>query len=150
MSIVKTKTLTVKSPVFEERGLIPALYTCDGLNINPPLVIGDIPHETQSLALIVDDPDAPHGTFVHWIMWNIPPTALIDENSAPGREGKNGLMKNRYFGPCPQSGAHHYHFKVYALDAMLDLRDNTGKGELLRAMDGHVLAEGELTGIYQR
>ena len=112
--LTATKTLTVSSPAFSNNGFIPSKYTCDGSNINPELIIRDIPQDTRSLALIIDDPDAPKGTFDHWVMWNIPVKDKIDENSTPGAEGKNGKNENKYMGPCPPSGTHHYHFKVYA------------------------------------
>lgn len=143
-------TLTVSSAAIENKGFIPARYTCDGDGINPQLVIGNLPIETKSMALIIDDPDAPSGTFVHWVMWNIPPKGRIEENSAPGKEGKNGKKENLYAPPCPSSGTHHYHFKVYALDTMLDLYDNTDKKALLKAMEGHILASGELVAMYKK
>lgn len=150
MTIVAQSTLIVKSSAFEDNGFIPAKYTCDGEGINPPLTIGNLPQDAKSIALIIDDPDAPSGTFDHWVIWNIPPQDRIAENTAPGVEGKNGKKENRYSGPCPPSGTHHYHFKIYALDTMLDLHDNTDKKSLLRAMDGHILASGELIGLYSK
>ncbi len=150
LAIAVNATLTVKSPAFKDKDFIPSKYTCDGLNINPPLTIGDIPKTTQSIALVVDDPDAPKGTFDHWIMWNIPPLAQIDEGSTPGTQGENGKKENKYTGPCPPSGTHHYHFKVYALDSMLDLPVGTDKKALERAMKGHIIAFGELTGMYKK
>ncbi len=149
MAIVNIRTMSVKSPAFAANGFIPARYTCEGSNISPPLVIDNIPEETRTLALIVEDPDAPGGTFDHWVMWNIPPDGRIEEDSAPGREGKNSAQENKFYAPCPPSGTHHYHFKVYALDTELDLPDNTHKKALVKAMEGHILAEGELTGLYQ-
>lgn len=145
-----SKTLTIKSPAFENNGSIPSKYTCDGSNINPAITIDEIPTETVSLALVLDDPDAPNGTFDHWVMWNIPPTQMIEENSNPGSEGKNGMKENKYIGPCPPKGTHHYHFKVYALDTKLDLEDNTDKKVLEKAMEGHILANGELIGLYKK
>lgn len=149
-TIVITKTLTVKSPAFSQNDFIPSKYTCDGANVNPELIIEDIPTDAKSLALIVDDPDAPKGTFDHWIMWNIPVGKKIEENSTPGAQGKNSNQENKYTGPCPLSGTHHYHFKVYALDAKLDLPFNTDKKVLLKAMEEHILGEGELIGTYRR
>jgi len=150
LAIVTSKTLTITSSDFSDNGLIPSKYTCDGANINPELTIKDIPKETASLVLIVDDPHAPKGTFDHWVMWNIPVKDKIAENSTPGIEGKNGKGENKYTGPCPPSGAHHYHFKVYALDTKLQLAANSGKNIVLKAIEGHILASGELVGIYKK
>lgn len=150
MSLILNKSLTVKSSAFANDALIPAKYTCDGQNINPELTIADFPKETKTLALVIEDPDAPKGTFDHWVMWNIPPGQKIRENSAPGTQGKNGNKENKYYGPCPPSGTHHYHFKVYALDEELNLPDSTDKNKLMEAMQGHILAQGELIGRYQR
>jgi len=144
------KELRITSPAFENKGSIPSKYTCDGRNVNPPLRIEDMPKETQSLVLIVDDPDAPAGTFDHWIVWNIPPTERIEENSVPGTEGLNDLRKHSYGGPCPPSGTHRYFFKVYALDTKLSLNPNSRKRDLEKAMTGHILAKGELIGLYRR
>jgi Raf kinase inhibitor-like YbhB/YbcL family protein len=143
-------TLTVQSSAFKNDGKIPTQYSCEGKGINPPLTITGIPTATVSLALIVDDPDAPNGTFDHWVMWNIPPTGKIDENSAPGVQGKNGRSENKYTGPCPPSGIHHYYFKVYALDTKLSLPMSTDKKALMEAMIGHTLAKGELVGTYEK
>jgi Raf kinase inhibitor-like YbhB/YbcL family protein len=143
-------TLTLESPAFRNNEFIPTQFTCDGSGINPPLRISDIPAETQSLALIVDDPDAPNGTFDHWLMWNISPHGRIDENAVPGVIGRNGKGDNRYTGPCPPSGIHHYHFKVYALDVMLNLSEGATKGELEKSMEGHVIGTGVLIGLYQK
>jgi Raf kinase inhibitor-like YbhB/YbcL family protein len=150
MAIVANKTLTIKSPEFSDNGMIPAKYTCSGSNINPELTIKDIPNETRSLALIVEDPDAPSGTFDHWIMWNIPVKEKIEENSAPGTQGKNGKNENRYMGPCPPSGTHHYHFRIYALSNKLDLPAGSDKKALLNAMEGNIIGKGELTGLYKK
>ena len=151
MAIVANKTLTVNSPAFENNQSIPPKYTCDGSNINPALTIKDIPKETQSLVLVMDDPDVPKGTFDHWIMWNIPVKEKIEENSAPGTQGKNSKGENQYYGPCPPSGAgHHYHFHVYALDTKLNLSANTDSGALLKAMNGHIIGQGELIGTYKK
>jgi len=144
------KKLVVKSPAFENNQLIPAKYTCDGDNVNPPLTIEGVPEETKSLVLIVDDPDAPMGTFDHWIVWNIPPTSKIEENTVPGAEGMSSYRKHAYGGPCPPYGTHRYFFKVYALDMKLDLTANSKKKDVEKAMESHVLAEGELVGLYRR
>jgi Raf kinase inhibitor-like YbhB/YbcL family protein len=144
------KPLEVSSPAFNDRDSIPDKYTCDGLNISPPLVIEHIPDEARSLVLVMDDPDAPHGTFVHWVMWNIPVTHHILENDVPGIEGMNDFGRTRYGGPCPPSGTHRYYFKIYALDDLLELPSTTDKAALEEAIHGHVLAFGETIGLYRR
>jgi Raf kinase inhibitor-like YbhB/YbcL family protein len=142
--------LTVKSSAFEANKKIPKKYTCDGDAINPPLTIEGVPKEAKSLALIFDDPDAVSGTFDHWIMWNIPPsTSKIEENSAPGIQGLNSAREASYHPPAPPSGSHHYTFKLYALDQTLNLPSTTKKAALLKAMQGHILAEGEIIGLYR-
>jgi Raf kinase inhibitor-like YbhB/YbcL family protein len=150
MTAAINKPLMVTSPVFANNENIPAKYTCIGSNINPAIIITDIPDGTKSLALIVDDPEAPNGTFDHWIMWNIPVTGKIDENSAPGVQGKNGKGENKYIGPCPPSGEHHYNFKVYALDTKLKLAVGADKDMLLKVMDKHILASGGLIGLFKK
>jgi Raf kinase inhibitor-like YbhB/YbcL family protein len=142
--------LKISSSAFKENDLIPAKYTCDGININPPLDIGDIPEKAKCLALIVDDPDAPAGTWVHWVVWNIPVTHHLKEKTVHGTEGINDFGKHSYGGPCPPSGKHRYFFKVYALDQLLVLPAATNKLQLERVMSGHILAFGELTGLYER
>lgn len=144
------KELKIKSSAFEHNGLIPKKYTCDGEDVNPPLSIEGIPEGTQSLALIVDDPDAPMGTWDHWIVWNITPTKDLEENSIPGVEGMNDFRKHSYGGPCPPGGTHRYFFKVYALDTKLNLSANSKKKDLEKAMQGHIVAKGELVGRYSR
>lgn len=132
-------------------GEIPPVYTCDGQNINPPLSISEVPAEAQSLVLIVDDPDAPRGDWVHWLVWNISPaTTEISENSVPGTEGTTDFGEIGWGGPCPPSGVHRYFFKLYALDTSLDLPTSTTKADLLAAMEGHILVTNELIGTYQR
>jgi Raf kinase inhibitor-like YbhB/YbcL family protein len=150
MAIAANKTLILKSPAFGNNDFIPSKYSCKGSNINPELITGDIPKETKSLAILVDDPDAPNGTFDHWVMWNIPVLYRIEANSAPGAQGKNGKGENKYTGPCPPSGTHHYHFRIYALDTKLDLPIGTDKNMLLKAMDAHILAFGELIGLFKK
>lgn len=143
--------LTVHSSAFKQNEHIPSKYTCDGLNINPEILIDNIPANTKTLAVIVDDPDAPSGTFCHWVMWDIPPASKIKEDSKPGTQGKNSMGKNSYFGPCPPGGTHHYHFKVYALDTELrHLPANTDEKALLSAMKTHIISSGELIGLYKR
>jgi len=144
------KELTVTSPAFESNKLIPSKYTCDGDDVNPTLNIKGIPEETKSLVLIIDDPDAPMGTWDHWIVWNIPPTNKIEENSIPGSEGLNDFRKHSYGGPCPPSGTHRYFFKIYALDTKLNLDPNSRKKDVEKAMKDHILAKGELVGLYRR
>lgn len=142
--------LIISSSAFEPSGFIPAKYTCDGINVNPPLHIGNLPAEVQSLVLIVDDPDAPSGTWVHWVVWNIAPSPFISQNTRPGTEGTNDFGSQRYGGPCPPSGTHRYFFKVYALDNSLELPAGASKRTVLTAMEGHLLAQGELMGRYKR
>jgi Raf kinase inhibitor-like YbhB/YbcL family protein len=142
--------LIITSPAFENGKTIPSKYTCDGDNINPPLEIREIPHETQTLAIICEDPDAPRGVFDHWLVWNIPRTNTINENSNPGISGINGMDKTGYHGPCPPSGEHRYYFYVYALDSDIELPPGLDKKSLRQAMESHILARGELMGVYQR
>ncbi len=142
--------LTIKSSAFEAHQKIPKKYTCEGDGVNPPLTVEDIPEKTESLALICEDPDAVSGTFDHWIMWNIPAsTNCIEENSAPGVEGLNSGRRSGYYPPCPPSGSHRYFFKIYALDQTLNLPVSTKKAALQKALQGHILAEGELIGMYR-
>ncbi|MGO8807258.1 MAG: YbhB/YbcL family Raf kinase inhibitor-like protein [Candidatus Bathyarchaeia archaeon] len=142
--------LTVKSPAFEAGNLIPKKYACDGQDINPPLTIEGVPKEAKTLVLAIDDPDAPSGTFDHWIVWNIPAsTTKIAENSVPGKEGFNGARQTGYMGPCPPSGTHRYFFKIYALDTELNLALGSKKKDAEKAMYGHVIAKGELMAIYR-
>ncbi len=146
-------TLKLSSPSFKHNGSIPVKYTCDGKDINPPLTIENIPSNAKSLALIVDDPDAPAGTWVHWVLWNIgPATKEISENAVPpgALQGINDFRKHDYGGPCPPSGTHRYFFKLYALDVMLSLGPKTNKAELERAMKGHIIVQCELVGLYKR
>lgn len=143
--------LTIKSPAFEPNKLIPRKYSCDGDDINPPLAIEGIPKDAKTLVLIVDDPDAPSGTFDHWIVWNIPTsTSKIGENTIPGKEGMNSARQPSYMGPCPPSGTHRYFFKVYALDTELSLGINSRKRDVEKAMQDHIIAKGELIGLYRR
>lgn len=147
----KQDAMKLSSDVFVNNGAIPKKYTCDGLNVNPPLRIEHVPDKARSLALVVDDPDAPMGTWDHWEVWNImPKTTTIAENSVPGTEGKNSWGQRAYGGPCPPRGTHRYFFKLYALDTELKLAASTDKKTLERAMEGHILAKAELIGLYQR
>ncbi|MEK6619132.1 MAG: YbhB/YbcL family Raf kinase inhibitor-like protein [Nitrospirota bacterium] len=150
--------MELKSSAFEQGGLIPAKYTCDGPDISPPLSWSDPPVGNKSLALIVDDPDAPSGTWVHWIAWNIPANARVLDEDLPKRESlpngmKQGMTDFRrvgYGGPCPPSGTHRYFFKLYALDTTFNLPSSTTKKELEKAMQGHILKQAELIGKYRR
>jgi Raf kinase inhibitor-like YbhB/YbcL family protein len=150
MATNEASTLVVSSPAFQQGEMIPSKYTCEGSNINPPLQIDHIPEETKTLALITEDPDAPKGTFDHWLVWNIPPKAAIGENTSPGISGANGAGKTGYHGPCPPSGSHRYYFHVYALDTSLDLLAGETKEALQAAMETHILASGSLMGRYQK
>jgi len=147
---METKQMTVTSPAFESEGSIPSKYTCDGEEINPALHIADIPAEAITLALIMEDPDAPKGIFDHWIVWNIDPIANIPENSRPGISGKNSAGKTGYHGPCPPNGEHRYFIYVFALDADIDLPAGADKVALRDAMEGHIIGQGSLMGVYGR
>jgi len=147
---VSFKELKVTSPAFQDGESIPSKYTCDGLNISPPLNIQSIPGEAACLALIADDPDAPNGTWVHWVVWNMPVTHHIKENEIHGTEGLNDFKKHNYGGPCPPSGTHRYFFKIYALSSLLNLSSDTSKLQLEKAMSAHIIAFGELVGLYKR
>lgn len=143
--------MNISSSAFQNNAMIPVKYTCDGENTNPPLLFSDVPENTKSLILIMDDPDAPSGTWVHWIVWNIDPkTKQIPANSVPvsAIQGKTS-RKNSYGGPCPPSGQHRYFFKLYALDTMLNLDANATKKDLIQEMENHILAQGELIGLYR-
>ena len=142
--------LKVTSPVFKDGEMIPPAYTCEGVNISPPLDITHIPEETLCLALIMDDPDAPSGTWVHWLAWNIPVTHHIRQNELHGMQGTNDFHHDYYGGPCPPSGTHRYFFKVYALDALLELPASTRKEQLEIAMSEHIIGFGRLVGLYKK
>lgn len=145
--------MRLSSPVFTHNTEMPALYTCDEKDISPPLTIQDVPMNATSLALIVDDPDAPNGDWVHWLVWNIPPSIdAIAENTLPAgaEEGTTDFERTGYGGPCPPSGTHRYFFKLFALDTRLTLPSTTKKTDLARAMTGHILAETQLIGLYHR
>ena len=145
--------MTITSPAFKNGALIPSRFTCDGDDISPALVIGNVPPEAKSLALIMDDPDAPGGMWVHWVVWNMDPkTTEIGVNKVPAgaNQGMNDFRKAPYGGPCPPSGTHRYFFKLYALDAKLELGAGTNKAGLEKAMKGHILAQAELMGKYKR
>jgi Raf kinase inhibitor-like YbhB/YbcL family protein len=150
---VRMVQIDLTSPAFHGGGAIPGTYTCDGRDVNPPLVIGPAPAGTRTLALLVDDPAGPVGIWVHWVLWNISPeTREIHENSVPSgaRQGRNDWHRAGYGGPCPPSGTHRYFFKLYALDTLLNLGPTTTKAELERSMQGHILGRGELMGTYRK
>lgn len=134
--------------------MIPSRYTCDGANINPRLVIEDVPPNTVSLALIMHDPDAPMpGGFTHWVAWNLSPKLKhIEENSFPkeGLQGENGAQLKKYIGPCPPSGTHRYFFTLYALNTLLRKEPTFNKDELENAMKGNIIEKAELVGLYSR
>ncbi|MBF0505856.1 MAG: YbhB/YbcL family Raf kinase inhibitor-like protein [Nitrospirae bacterium] len=145
--------LKISSTAFPDNGNIPSKYTCDGTDINPPLFIENVPQEAKSLVLIVDDPDAPMGTWVHWVVWNISPrTKEIKENDSPqgASFGLNDFRKKSYGGPCPPSGTHRYFFKLYALDTALDLPAGAKKGDVEKAMKGHIISQTQTIGLYKR
>jgi Raf kinase inhibitor-like YbhB/YbcL family protein len=149
----KETTMNITSPAFEEGGKIPSKFTCDGENINPALKIEGVPPAAKSLALIVDDPDAPMGTWNHWLVWNLKPDLKeIAEHSAPADavQGANDFKKNNYGGPCPPSGTHRYFFRLYALDFVPNLPASTNRKALDKALHGHVIAEAALMGKYAR
>jgi Raf kinase inhibitor-like YbhB/YbcL family protein len=153
-----TMDIKITSSAFEEGGMIPSKYTCDGENISPPLSWSGAPSETKSFALINDDPDAPAGTWVHWVIYNIPGTEKGLKESLPVKknlddgtvQGLNDFRKTGYGGPCPPGGTHRYYFKLYALDVTLNIDGDATKDKLLEAMKGHILAEGQLMGKYSR
>lgn len=147
-----TATLTLTSPAFVEGTSIPSAYTCDGQDVHPELQITGVPGDAKSLVLIMDDPDSPTGTWDHWVVFNIPATTLIIEagKEPDGVQGKNTWQKAGYGGPCPGQGEHHYRFKLYALDTLLELSEGATKQEIEQAMQGHILAQTILTGLYQR
>ena len=147
---MEPQKLKITSTAFKEGEAIPSKYTCDGEEINPPLKVDDIPANAKTLAVIVEDPDAPKGTYDHWLVWNISPTGHIKENSRPGISGHNGAGKTGYHGPCPPSGSHRYYFNVYALDSELDLPVGSDKNVLQEAMRPHIIAEGTLMGRYEK
>ena len=152
------KTMKIFSSAFSEGTLIPKKFTCDDINISPPLEWSEVPEGTKTFALICDDPDAPMGTWVHWVLFNLPASVHeLSENIPPidklpngALQGKNDFRKTGYGGPCPPGGTHRYYFKLYALDVELDTELGITKSELLDKMQGHILAEAQLMGKYQR
>lgn len=141
------------SPAFSQEEQMPQEYTCEAENVSPPLQVAEVPSEAKSLALIVDDPDAPSATWTHWLVWNVGPgTAEIMEDTVPEGAivGTNDFKKAEYNGPCPPSGTHRYVFKVYALDTVLDLEEGADRGELEEAMEEHILDSAELVGLFTK
>jgi Raf kinase inhibitor-like YbhB/YbcL family protein len=152
------KTMEINSTAFKQGGMIPAKYTCDGLNVSPPLSWSNFPKETKSFSLICDDPDAPVGTWVHWVIYDIPagitqlPESVLPQREIArgGKQGVNDFRKIGYGGPCPPGGEHRYYFKLYTLDGTTGLEPGATKEQLLKAMQGHILAEAQLMGKYKR
>ncbi len=150
--------IKITSSAFAEGGLIPPQYTCDGDDISPPLKWESVPDGTKSIALVCDDPDAPMGTFVHWVLYNLPADAMELSENMPtdptlpsgARQGVSDFGRTGYGGPCPPGGTHRYFFKLYALDALVDLPSGARKADLVRVMKGHILAQGQLMGKYRR
>ncbi len=160
--------MNISSSAFQNNTAIPTKFTCDGERINPALEFSDVPTETKSLALIMDDPDAPMGEFVHWVVFNLPTDTIniaadVNQGQTPARQsqapgvaggpastiGKNSGNQNNYFPPCPPSGRHRYIFRLFALDTMLSLGANASKKDVVDAMKNHILAEAELIGLYR-
>ncbi|MGE5521531.1 MAG: YbhB/YbcL family Raf kinase inhibitor-like protein [Candidatus Dadabacteria bacterium] len=145
--------MKIESSAFQNGEAIPSKYSCQGANINPPLHFSEVPATAKSLVLIVDDPDAPAGTWTHWVLWNIEAQTgeMVENSKPPGSvQGKNSWGKNSWGGPCPPSGTHRYFFKVYALDKMLSIPSSSDAKQLEKAMDEHIVAKGELMGIYKK
>jgi len=145
--------MKIESPAFKSNELIPPKYTCDGENINPPLLISDVPENAKSLVLIVDDPDATSGTWVHWTIWNISPGVKeIPENSCPQNavEGMIGSGRCGYSGPCPPSGTHRYFFKLFALNTTLDIDTSSEAADVEKEMEESILVKAQLVGLYKR
>ncbi|MBU0548444.1 MAG: YbhB/YbcL family Raf kinase inhibitor-like protein [Candidatus Omnitrophica bacterium] len=142
--------MKLSSSEFEHKTFIPQKFTCQGNGINPALIIEGIPEKVKSLALIMDDPDAPGGDFVHWVLYDIPVMGRIDEDTIPGKQGLNSLGKLGYVSPCPPTGTHRYFFKIYALDKILNLDEGLSKSELEKEISAHLLDKAELIGLYQK
>lgn len=148
---METTTLTkinLTSPEFDAGEEMPRRFTCDGDNINPPLKLENLPPNTASLALMLEDPDAPGGTWTHWLAWDLPPELTIDENSTVGVMGINDFGTTMYHGPCPAIGTHRYFFRVYALDIKLNLPNGSTREAMMKAMEYHVSGSGELLALY--
>lgn len=162
VAVLGEPSMNLTSSAFTQQGEIPRVYTCEGKDVSPPLAWSDLPPGTRSLALIVDDPDAPDPaapkrTWVHWVLYNIPPTAtdFAEDITSAGlpagtKEGLNDWKRTGYGGPCPPIGRHRYFHKLYALDTILPDLGKAGKAQLESAMQGHILAKSELVGTYQK
>jgi len=150
--------MKLQSAAFEEQGMVPSRHTCDGDDLSPPLTWDDPPEATKCFALVSDDPDAPGGTWIHWVVWNIPPESRglpqgvpkVAELADGTRQGITDFRRVGYGGPCPPSGTHRYFFRLYALDAKMDLPSGASRNDLDGCMRGHVLAQAELMGKYRR
>ena len=144
--------MNISSSAFENEGIIPSEFTCDGQDLSPPLSITNVPKNAKTLSIIMDDPDAPMGTFTHWVVWNIPPnkTQFTRGEKLDFAQGRTSFGTSEYGGPCPPSGTHRYFFKIYALDTKLDLKQGSVVKELQSAMSGHIVAEAVLMGKYSR
>ena len=151
-------SIKLTSTAFKEGELIPRQHTCDGVNVSPSLEWSGVPKIARTLVIIADDPDAPAGTWVHWVLYNLPADNIgmvenlpaTDELRAGGFQGKNDFGKIGYGGPCPPSGTHHYLFKIYGLDSELSLKAGATKAEVEKSMEGHVVSQGQLMGIYRK
>jgi Raf kinase inhibitor-like YbhB/YbcL family protein len=150
---MKMGTMKISSPAFADNQAIPDRYTCNGANISPPLRFEHIPAHAKSLALIVDDPDAPSGTWTHWMVWNMSPRTMELAERAEPREavvGKNDFYHNSYGGPCPPSGTHRYFFRLYALDTVLETAGHATRTQLEKTMQPHIIEKAELMGTYTK
>ena len=143
-------TMKLSSPDFNNNEFIPKKYSCLGEDINPVLVVEGVPDDTKTLALIVDDPDAPMGTWVHWVVFNIPVVSRIGQNSIPGEQAMNDFGRKDYGGPCPPSGTHRYFFKIYALDTAFEPAQIKDKASLEEAMESHILDSAGLIGLFKK
>jgi hypothetical protein len=142
--------MKLASPSFTDGGPIPSKFTCDGEDVSPALEIADVPEQAKTLALIVDDPDAPGKTWLHWLVYDMTRRAHIPEGGVPGRQGMNDFGKKDYGGPCPPSGQHRYFFRLHALDTELSLQEGASRADVEEAMADHVVAKAELVGLYER
>ncbi len=156
--LFKEVSMKISSPAFHDGGFIPSTYTCDGRDISPELVWEDIPSQAKSLVLLCEDPDAPMGLFVHWVVFNIPPStsglpqgvSSAELTRLSAKQGRTDFGRIGYGGPCPPSATHRYFFKLYALDTLLSLPEGSTRIQVLKAMEGHILSSAELMGKYQR
>lgn len=140
--------MKLRCTAFSNDGSIPERYSCNNENINPTLLISDYPPQSKSFVLIVDDPDAPKGVFLHWLVYDIPVCEVIEQNSIPGKQGINDFGNIRYDGPCPGSGTHRYYFRVYALDTLLNFAEGMQREEIEDAIENHIIDVAEVCGLY--